>query len=174
MATEQATGPGRQKGDVLLDIRGLHIDGFSNDRWHQIVKGIDLTVRRGEVVGLIGESGAGKSSLGLAAMGYTKPGLKITDKRVIPDFAREIFAGRDLVMFSDGTPTRTFCYSADSITGYYKVLVRGHVGEPYNIGTEKPDENHGNRIDEHLPVAKSPAAKETEAVLRKLIAEALA
>ena len=67
------------------------------------------------------------------------PGLKITDKRVIPDFAREIFAGRDLVMYSDGKPTRTFCYSADSITGYYKVLVKGHTGEPYNIGTEKPE-----------------------------------
>jgi nucleoside-diphosphate-sugar epimerase len=67
------------------------------------------------------------------------PGLKITDKRVIPDFAREIFAGRDLVMFSDGTPTRTFCYSADSITGYYKVLVKGGNGEPYNVGTEKPE-----------------------------------
>jgi len=67
------------------------------------------------------------------------PGLKITDKRVIPDFAREIFAGRDLVMFSDGTPTRTFCYSADSITGYYKVLVKGGNGEPYNVGTETPE-----------------------------------
>jgi nucleoside-diphosphate-sugar epimerase len=67
------------------------------------------------------------------------PGLKITDKRVIPDFAREIFAGRDLVMYSDGKPTRTFCYSADAITGYYKVLVRGHAGEPYNIGTERPE-----------------------------------
>lgn len=67
------------------------------------------------------------------------PGLKITDKRVIPDFAREIFAGRDLVMFSDGTPTRTFCYAADAITGYYKVLVKGGDGEPYNVGTETPE-----------------------------------
>ena len=67
------------------------------------------------------------------------PGLKISDKRVISDFAREVIAGRDIVMYSDGKPTRTFCYSADSITGYYKVLVRGHPGEPYNIGTEKPE-----------------------------------
>lgn len=67
------------------------------------------------------------------------PGLKITDKRVISDFAREIMAGRDIVMYSDGKPTRTFCYSADSITGYYKVLVKGHTGEPYNIGIEKPE-----------------------------------
>ena len=67
------------------------------------------------------------------------PGLKITDKRVISDFAREVLAGRDIVMFSDGKPTRTFCYSADSITGYYKVLVKGNPGEPYNIGTEMPE-----------------------------------
>jgi nucleoside-diphosphate-sugar epimerase len=67
------------------------------------------------------------------------PGLKITDKRVISDFAREVLAGRDIVMFSDGNPTRTFCYSADAITGYYKVLVKGLPGEPYNIGTEKPE-----------------------------------
>lgn len=67
------------------------------------------------------------------------PGLKITDKRVIPDFAREILAGRDLILYSDGKPTRTFCYSADAIIGYYKVLVKGHAGEPYNIGTEGPE-----------------------------------
>jgi nucleoside-diphosphate-sugar epimerase len=67
------------------------------------------------------------------------PGLKITDKRVIPDFARDIVAGRDIVMYSDGTPTRTFCYSADSITGYYKVLVNGRPGEPYNVGMDRPE-----------------------------------
>jgi nucleoside-diphosphate-sugar epimerase len=67
------------------------------------------------------------------------PGLKITDKRVIPDFARDIFAGRDIVMYSDGKPMRTFCYSADAITGYYKVLVRGRAGEPYNIGIDRPE-----------------------------------
>ncbi len=67
------------------------------------------------------------------------PGLKISDKRVIPDFVREVLAGRDIVMYSDGKPTRTFCYSADAITGYYKVLVKGHSGEPYNVGTETPE-----------------------------------
>jgi UDP-glucuronate decarboxylase len=67
------------------------------------------------------------------------PGLKISDKRVIPDFVREVLAGRDIVMYSDGSPKRTFCYSADAITGYYKVLVKGHAGEPYNVGTERPE-----------------------------------
>lgn len=67
------------------------------------------------------------------------PGLKITDGRVISDFARDILAERDIVMLSPGTPTRTFCYVADAVVGYYKILVRGRPGEPYNIGTEAPE-----------------------------------
>jgi len=67
------------------------------------------------------------------------PGLKITDGRVIPDFARDIFAGRDIVLKSDGGPMRTFCYAADAVTGYYKVLLRGRDGEAYNIGVESPE-----------------------------------
>lgn len=67
------------------------------------------------------------------------PGLKITDRRVLPDFARDVFAGRDIVLLSDGAPTRTFCYIADAIIGYYKILVRGRPGEAYNIGIDKPE-----------------------------------
>jgi UDP-glucuronate decarboxylase len=67
------------------------------------------------------------------------PGLKIGDGRVIPDFARDILAGDDIVMHSSGEPTRTFCYIADAVVGYYKILVRGRAGEPYNIGTDSPE-----------------------------------
>jgi UDP-glucuronate decarboxylase len=67
------------------------------------------------------------------------PGLTITDGRVISDFAKDIFAGRDIVMLSDGSPTRTFCYATDAIAGYFKVLVRGNAGEPYNIGIDRPE-----------------------------------
>jgi UDP-glucuronate decarboxylase len=67
------------------------------------------------------------------------PGLGLHDGRVIPDFARCILEGRDIVMHSDGTPTRTFCYTADAISGYYKVLMRGRPGEAYNIGVESPE-----------------------------------
>ena len=58
------------------------------------------------------------------------PGLKITDRRVLPDFARDIFAGKDIVMLSDGAPKRTFCYVADAVQGYYKILVRGGKESP--------------------------------------------
>jgi dTDP-glucose 4,6-dehydratase/UDP-glucuronate decarboxylase len=67
------------------------------------------------------------------------PGLKITDRRVIPDFAADILAGRDIVMFSDGSATRTFCYVTDAVCGYYKILVNGRPGESYNIGVEEPE-----------------------------------
>ena len=67
------------------------------------------------------------------------PGLKITDRRVIPDFAADILAGRDIVMFSDGSAARTFCYVADAVCGYYKILVNGRPGEAYNIGVEEPE-----------------------------------
>lgn len=67
------------------------------------------------------------------------PGLKITDRRALPDFARDILAGKDIVMYSDGSPTRTFCYITDAIVGYYKILVKGHSGEAYNIGLDKPE-----------------------------------
>ena len=67
------------------------------------------------------------------------PGLKITDGRVIPDFARDVLAGRDIVMLSDGSPKRTFCYVADAIIGYFKILVKGRSGEAYNIGVKEPE-----------------------------------
>ena len=67
------------------------------------------------------------------------PGLKITDRRLIPDFARCVLDGEDIVMFSDGSPTRTFCYIADAVVGYYRVLVRGRAGEAYNIGCDRPE-----------------------------------
>jgi nucleoside-diphosphate-sugar epimerase len=72
------------------------------------------------------------------------PGLKITDRRVIPDFARDILAGNDIVMLSDGSPTRTFCYVADAVVGYIKVLVNGRPGEAYNIGIDRPEISIGD------------------------------
>lgn len=82
------------------------------------------------------------------------PGLKITDGRVLPDFARDVLNGRDIVMYSDGSPKRTFCYSADAITGYYKVLVKGHPGEAYNIGIERPEISMAELADKVIAIAR--------------------
>jgi peptide/nickel transport system ATP-binding protein len=75
----------RVKGETLLEIRGLKIEGNSDGVWQPIVKGVDVTLKRGEVLGLIGESGAGKSTIGLAAMGFARPGCRITDGTIMFD-----------------------------------------------------------------------------------------
>jgi peptide/nickel transport system ATP-binding protein len=68
-----------QDKSVLLNIKNLRIEGYSDEQWIEIVHGIDLTLHRGEVMGLIGESGAGKSTIGLAAMGFTRDGCRISE-----------------------------------------------------------------------------------------------
>jgi len=66
------------------------------------------------------------------------PGMKIDDKRVPADFARAVLENRDIVLFSDGTPQRTFCYVADAVIGYLKALTFGSF-DYFNIGIEKPE-----------------------------------
>ncbi|MGJ7442271.1 NAD-dependent epimerase/dehydratase family protein [Aquipuribacter sp. MA13-6] len=83
------------------------------------------------------------------------PGLKITDGRVLSDFARDVLAGRDIVMLSDGSPTRTFCYVADAVVGYFKILVRGRAGEAYNIGTETPEISMAELADRVVAAASA-------------------
>ncbi|GMG80838.1 ABC transporter ATP-binding protein [Paralimibaculum aggregatum] len=63
---------------ALLTIEGLTIEARTGTGWSEIVHGVDLTLRRGEILGLIGESGAGKSTIGLAAMGHARDGCRIS------------------------------------------------------------------------------------------------
>ncbi|WP_313349442.1 ABC transporter ATP-binding protein [Paracoccus sp. (in: a-proteobacteria)] len=60
----------------VIEITDLRIEAKSNDRWSEIVKGVSFAIRPGEVLGLVGESGAGKSTIGLAALGYLRPGAR--------------------------------------------------------------------------------------------------
>lgn len=83
------------------------------------------------------------------------PGLKITDRRVIPDFAKNIMNNKDVILFSDGKPKRTFCYVADAVIGYFKALVKGRAGESYNIGVEKPEVSMAELAELMVSTAKS-------------------
>lgn len=83
------------------------------------------------------------------------PGMNVNDKRLPADFAKAVIDNRDLKIFSDGTPTRTFCYIADAITGYLKTLLYDNF-DVFNIGIDKPEVsvrqfseffiNHGKEI----------------------------
>ncbi|PPA01657.1 ABC transporter [Pseudomonas sp. MWU12-2312b] len=75
----------KRAGETLLKISGLRIEAHCTQGWQEIVKGIELELHRGEILGLIGESGAGKSTLGLAAMGFERPGCRITQGSIVFD-----------------------------------------------------------------------------------------
>ena len=82
------------ENDIILDIKGLKIDGFTGEKWLPIVKGVDLQLKKGEVLGLIGESGAGKSTIGAAAMGFSRDGTRVSGGSIN-------FMGTELTIASD-------------------------------------------------------------------------
>lgn len=67
------------------------------------------------------------------------PGMQHTDYRVLPNFAAKIALGETLEVYGDGKQTRTYCYVADAIGGFLRVLLHGRAGEPYNIGNPEPE-----------------------------------
>lgn len=66
------------------------------------------------------------------------PGMKINDKRVPADFAKNIIEGKDITILSNGSPSRTFCYIADAIAGYLKIMLYGKY-DYFNIGIDNPE-----------------------------------
>jgi UDP-glucuronate decarboxylase len=66
------------------------------------------------------------------------PGMRLTDRRLPADVIRSVYENRDIVLHSDGSPTRTFCYVSDAVTGYLLALAHGQF-DYFNIGTAKPE-----------------------------------
>ena len=66
------------------------------------------------------------------------PGMSLRDKRVPADFALAIKNNKDIIIYSDGSPTRTFCYVTDAVVGYLKALTYGKF-DIFNIGIDKPE-----------------------------------
>ena len=80
----------------LLEMRKIEIEGYSSEeeKWMPIINGLDLTLDKGEVLGLIGESGAGKSTFGLASMCYTRGGCRISSGSILFD-GMELFGASE-------------------------------------------------------------------------------
>ncbi len=64
------------------------------------------------------------------------PFMRLNDRRVIPDFVKFALEKRKIKIFSDGTPTRAFCYLTDALNGFTRVLLTGKTARPYNIGND--------------------------------------
>lgn len=67
------------------------------------------------------------------------PGMKLKDKRLLPDLFEDVINSKDLILYSNGSPRRTFCYITDAIIGYLKAIKKCKYGDIYNIGTKGPE-----------------------------------
>jgi len=65
------------------------------------------------------------------------PGMSLDDGRVYADFIADILNNRDIVMKSDGSAIRAFCYLADAVQGFLTVLLKGENGQAYNVGNDR-------------------------------------
>ncbi|SEE59336.1 peptide/nickel transport system ATP-binding protein [Rhizobiales bacterium GAS191] len=64
-------------GETLLSVEGLRIDLAIGGSRHAVVKDVSFTIERGETLGLVGESGCGKSITALALIGLLRPPLSV-------------------------------------------------------------------------------------------------
>jgi len=136
-----------EKGDILLEMRDIVIDGYSDDRWHEIIKGVDITLKRGEIMGLIGESGAGKSTIGIASMGFARPGCRISGGSIV-------FDGIDLTTASEDTKRKIrgarIAYVAQSAAASFNPahkLIDQYSETPIQHGILKAEEAEQNAKD---------------------------
>lgn len=74
----------------LLDVRGLKTYYLTNNHVIKAVDGVDFSLKEGETLGLAGESGCGKSTIGFSIMGYLPPPGRIVDGAIS-------FRGLDLI-----------------------------------------------------------------------------
>jgi UDP-glucuronate decarboxylase len=65
------------------------------------------------------------------------PGMRLDDGRVFADFVADVLGSRNIILRSDGSATRAFCYLADATIGFFTVILKGKPGEAYNIGNDK-------------------------------------
>jgi peptide/nickel transport system ATP-binding protein len=107
---------GQPKSGLLLDIRNLRIEATvfppgEPPKNIVLVHDVSLTLEKGKVLGLIGESGAGKSTIGLSSMGYGRGGVRITGGEVILNGRDILKGGKDGFRKLRG---REVCYVAQS------------------------------------------------------------
>ena len=65
------------------------------------------------------------------------PFLNLDDGRIIPDFMKNAFEKHEIVIHSDGSPTRSFCYVTDAIRAFFRMLFLAPDGSICNVGNDE-------------------------------------
>ena len=98
--------------EVVLDIRDLRLTYGREPNQVEAVRGASLTVRAGEALGVVGESGCGKTTLAFTAIGYVAPGGRVTS-------GQALYRGRDVFSFSP-----TSCNGCAAVTWRWSIRTR--------------------------------------------------
>ncbi len=126
--------------DLLMQMKDLVIEADIDGKWKSIVNGLSLDLHKGEIVGLIGESGAGKSTLGLAAMGYTKPGCRITSGSIRLNQEELVGASHFRLREIRGNHVSYVAQSAAAAFNPAHRLIDQFAESPVRHGKMRPDE----------------------------------
>lgn len=78
------------------------------------------------------------------------PKVNLNDGRVFSDFCKNILNNQDIVLKSDGLAKRPFCYVADAVIAYFKVLLDGELAKAYNVGGDQQHEISVRDLSEML------------------------
>jgi len=120
--------------DNILEIKNLIIEGHIGNRWKPIVKGVELHLQKGEVLGLIGESGAGKSTIGLASMGYTRQGCRIASGSIVFGGQQLFGASKDFLRTIRGARIAYVAQSAAASFNPAHRLIKQYTEGPIQHG----------------------------------------
>ncbi|MCI1218460.1 dipeptide ABC transporter ATP-binding protein [Bifidobacterium crudilactis] len=147
MTDGTATAAQQSSSDVVLNISGLRVS--SGDK--EIIHGIDITVRAGERLGLIGESGSGKSLTCLAAMGLLPQGLTATGSIELPSAGIDVLHADDQQMRTLRGSTMSMVFQEPMTALNPLMKVGRQVGEVVSIHTPKASGAEiGSRVDDML------------------------
>lgn len=134
--------------EVLLKIRDLRIEANVDvGKWAEIVHSVDITLHRGEVLGLIGESGAGKSTIGLAAMGFARDGCRISGGSIEFDGIDLTTTPRSDLRSLRGSRIAYVAQSAAASFNPAHRLIDQHTEAPLQYRMRKRTESQEDAID---------------------------
>ncbi|MGB1710835.1 MAG: ABC transporter ATP-binding protein [Candidatus Puniceispirillaceae bacterium] len=133
--------------EPLVKISSLEIDGIADETRIRIINNVSLELNRGEVMGLIGESGADKSTLGLAAMGFTRDGCEIVGGNIMFDGIDLVTATPDVKRQLLGKRIAYVAQSAAASFNPAHKIINQHAEAPLCHGVSSRTEAEADAID---------------------------
>ena len=150
--------------DAILEVKDLAVSYKTDDALIHAVNGLSLTVQKGETLGLVGETGAGKTTLALSIM------------RLLPERIGKIDAGT--ILFDEGQVNITNCTPADMrilrgesismifqdpMTSLNPILTIGEqIAEMIRLHSHLGKAEVDKRVDEILELVGLPPARKDE------------